>query len=219
MTDKRTATAWVRQACNDQVDRLARETGGLARAANSLVYKRSVPDGLQKVQLHLIVHPRHAKKMIQVALNVTIEFPEMARIATSMLGVHATEFERKGAVYGAALDSIASSPMFLFSSEEDLASLVPDLRRSIIEKIIPYLGERDTVEKLTALMWRSWSGNKWRGDTAGRWPVFVAAGEAAQGDWESAAEKLEIGYPIGSDERDRYANAFRVVSEHQRGCP
>jgi hypothetical protein len=177
-----------------------------------------VPDGRQKVQLHLISHPRYAKQATQVALNATIVFPEMARIATSMFGADAQEFERKGPVHGVTLDSIARSRrMFLFGSQEELAGLMPDLRRAILETIVAYLDERDTMEKLTSLMWQSWQGNKWRGDTAGRWPVFAAAGDAARGDGKSAAEKLEIGYPAGSRERDRYAEAFRVVSAYRNG--
>jgi hypothetical protein len=212
MTEKATAATWIREELA-----AARLDGGLRasgfrRGATSLAFSRQVPDGKQKIHLDLLVRPRYAPDSFHLTLRATVHFPAMARIVVAMLGPHAVGFGKDGLVDNASLGEIVRNPpMFLFQTPGELRALAPDVERYVVDRMVPHLDERDSIEKLTALNLRRWEENRSSSDVAGRQPVVIAAGLLAAGDRDGAARTLETGYPDGSGERDQYRDAFAAV--------
>jgi hypothetical protein len=172
-----------------------------------------VNGGKQNIHLDLLVRPRYAPDAFHLVLRASVVFPEMAKVASAMLGAHAAGFGQNGTVHVAVLDQITSNPpMILFRTEEELVSRAPEIRGHLLDRIVPYLDDRESIEALTTSMWRSWSQNAWKSDLAGRWPVIIAAGHLANGDRTSALKTLETCYPEGSGERAQYRDAFAVAA-------
>jgi hypothetical protein len=213
MIDKATAAGWLRTFAAARLDGGLRAAGGFGRGGRSLVYSRPVPDGRQKIHLDLLVRPRYAPDGFHLSLRAAVVFPELARIAVAMLGPEAAGYGAGGVVHIAVLDQIVPNPpMILFGTEAELRAQADDIERHLTDEVVPYLDERDSIEKLVAAMWRDWSATAASSDVAGHWPVIVAAGQLATGDRAGAQKTLETAYPQDSPERPQYQAAFAAVA-------
>jgi hypothetical protein len=187
---------------------------GFTRAANSTTYVRKVADsGRQRIHLDLHVRPPYAPDAFHLALRCSIVFPEMARIGAEMLAANASSLGKTGMVDIAPLDLIDSaSKMLLFASAVELNALGQVVERYLVTAAVPYLDDRTSIAALTEANHREWreSGNE-PGDID-RLPVIVAAGQLAAGDARAAQQTLEKAYPAGTRGRERFPEAFSVVT-------
>jgi hypothetical protein len=213
MIDRETATSALREVAASHVDAVLAPMG-FTRTAKGQHYTRVVGDVKQSIRFELVMHPRHAKESAQLVIRAIVSHPEMAGVAVAMLGPHAVGFGGPGnLVHNAALDQITRNPsMLLYSSPAGLAARVPEIEAHLIRRVVPYLDARASVRDLIALMWAGLSASVGGSEPAGRWPVIVAAGHVVLGDRVAAAEVLEAAYPVGSAERDTYADAFAYLA-------
>jgi hypothetical protein len=213
MTDKATAADWLRDLAAARLDGGLSARGGFRRTGRSLVYARPVPDGRQKIHLDLLVRPRYASDAFHLSLRAAVVFPEMAKVAVTMLGPETAGYGAGGVVHIAVLDQVVPNPpMILFGTADELRAQAGDIERHLTGEMVPYLDERDTIGKLVAAMWREWSATAGNSDIAGHWPVIVAAGQLATGDRAGAQKTLQTAYPQDSPERPQYQAAFAAVA-------
>jgi hypothetical protein len=213
MIDRETATSALREVAASRLDAVL-APAGFVRTAKGQHYTRAVGDVKQSIRFELVLHPRYAKESAQLIIRATVSHPEMARVAVAMLGPHAVGFGGPGGlVHNAALDQITRNPpMLLYSSAAALAALVPDIEAHLVRHVVPYLEARASVRDLTALMWSGLSASVGGSAPAGRWPIMVASGHLVVGDRDAAVAVLEAAYPVGSAERETYADAFAYLA-------
>jgi hypothetical protein len=213
MTDRATATAWVRDLAARRWDAALAGRAGFTRAANATVYTRKVSDGgRQRIHLDIYVRPSYAPHAFHLSLRCSVAFPEMAKAGAQMFGEHASGFGKSGTVHISPLDLIVSSPtMMFFASAQEIEALGPVVERHFVDVMVPYLDQRMSVAALTDTNLRAWDGSGAEPGDVGRLPVIVAAGQLALGEARQALQTLETAYPEGTGARERYADAFGVV--------
>jgi hypothetical protein len=222
MIDRATATEWLRTVAEEELDDEL-TASGFGRGGKTTVYSRKVPDGSQKIRLHLYVRPRYAPDSFHLTLDAAMAYPKLWQVRAEMLDHDPLLVGKNGAVHGEVLDTITPNPkMLLFKDEDGLRFVMPKVRKHLRAHILPYLDERNSVEILIARLEESLEGSQTAmlleslgadpvTAIAGPWPVTVAAGQITLGQKDKARETLERYYPRGYRERIRYQRAFAVA--------
>ena len=213
MTDRAAVTAWIRDVADRRLDAVLADRGGFVRAPGSVTFARRVPEGRQRIHLDLMERPSYSPDSYHLGLRASISFPAMATVGAELFGRAAGGFGRSGNVDIVALDHIEQNPpTMLFASAEQLAALCPEIERHLLDSVVPYLDERDTIAKLTAANLRQWTGSGAEPGGSSRLPVIVAAGQLTMGDARQALETLQAAYPQGTRGRALFADAFPVAA-------